>query len=84
MDEKTYSPPLYGRKFITILCPDDKVIHKIIVSFTPYSLCFHPPRPPYPLFEYYLQSKEILLNLSMRWWNSAFNAHGLRVIIVVV
>jgi hypothetical protein len=39
---------------------------------------------PYPLFEWYLQSNEILLNLSMKWWNSAFNAQGWRVIIVVV
>jgi hypothetical protein len=57
MDEKPYSPPLYGRIFITILCPDDKVIRKVILSFT-----------PYPLFEYYLQSKEILLNLGMKCW----------------
>ncbi len=39
---------------------------------------------PYPLFEWYLQSNEILLNLSMKCWNSAFNAQGSRVIIVVV
>jgi len=32
----------------------------------------------------YLQSKEILLNLSMKCWNSTFNAQDLRVIIVVV
>jgi hypothetical protein len=32
----------------------------------------------------YLQSKEILLNLSMKCWNSAFNAQSSRVIIVVV
>ncbi len=30
-----------------------------------------------------MQSKEILLNLSMKFWNSAFNAQGSRVIIVV-
>jgi hypothetical protein len=39
---------------------------------------------PYPLFQWYLQSKEISLNLGMKWWNSAFNAQGSRVIIVVV
>jgi hypothetical protein len=33
---------------------------------------------------WYPQSKEILLNLSMKCWNAAFNAQGLRVIIVVV
>ncbi len=38
----------------------------------------------YPLFQWYLQSNEILLNLSMKCWNSAFNAQGSRVIIVVV
>jgi len=32
----------------------------------------------------YLQSKEILLNLSIKCWNSAFNAQGSRLIIVVV
>jgi hypothetical protein len=39
---------------------------------------------PYRLFQCYLQSKEILLNLGMKCWNSAFNAQGLRLIIVVV
>jgi len=40
---------------------------------------------PYPLFSVVLlQSKEILLNLSMKCRNSAFNAQGSRVIIVVV
>ncbi len=38
----------------------------------------------YPLFQWYPQSKEILLNLSMKCWNSVFNAQGSRVIIVVV
>jgi len=39
---------------------------------------------PYPRFEWYPQSKEILLNLSMKCWNWAFNAQGWRVIIIVV
>jgi hypothetical protein len=30
----------------------------------------------YPLFQSYLWSKEILLNLGMKWWNSAFNTQG--------
>jgi hypothetical protein len=38
----------------------------------------------YPLFQWHLQSKEILLNLGMKCWNSAFNAQGSRVSIVVV
>jgi hypothetical protein len=52
---------------------DDKVILKVILSFA-----------PYPLFQWYPQSKEILLTLSMKCWNSAFDAQGLRVIVVVV
>jgi hypothetical protein len=39
---------------------------------------------PYPLFVWYLHSNEILLNLSMKCWNSVFNAQGLRVTIVIV
>jgi len=31
-----------------------------------------------------LQSKEILLNLSMKCWNSAFSVQGLRLIVVVI
>ncbi len=37
-----------------------------------------------PLFQWYPESNEILLNLSMKRWNSAFNAQGLIVIVVVV
>ncbi len=47
-----------------------------------------PPIPsafaPYPLFQWHPQSNEILLNLGMKCRNSAFNAQGSRVIIVVV
>jgi hypothetical protein len=50
-----------------------KVIRKVTLSFT-----------PYPLFQWYPQSTEILWNLSMKCWNSAFNAQGSRVIIVLV
>jgi hypothetical protein len=39
---------------------------------------------PYRLFQWYPQSKEILLNLGMKCWNSAFNAQSSRVIIVIV
>jgi hypothetical protein len=63
-------------------------MHKVTISFTPYPLCFHPPSrllsPPYRLFEWYLQGNEILLYLSMTCWNSAFNAQGSKLIIVVV
>jgi hypothetical protein len=50
-----------------------KVSGKVTLSFT-----------PYPLFQGYPPSKEIWLNLSTKCWNSAFNAQGSRVIIVVV
>jgi len=42
------------------------------------------PFTPYPLFQWYPQRKDILLNLSMKWWNSAFNARGRRLILVLV
>jgi hypothetical protein len=45
---------------------------------------FGPPFPPPPLFQWYPQSKEILLNLNMECWNSAFNAQGSGVLTVVV
>ncbi len=46
---------------------------------------FGPPFTPYPLFQWYLQSKDILINLSMKCWNSAFNnAQGSRLFTVVV
>ncbi len=45
---------------------------------------FGPPFTPYPHFQWYPQSKDILLNLYMKCWNSAFNAQGSRLIIVVV
>jgi hypothetical protein len=42
--------------------------------------CFH----PHTLFQWYLQSKEILFNYSMECWNSTFIAQGSGVIIIVV
>jgi len=50
-----------------------RVIGKVTLSFT-----------PYPFFQWYLRSKEILLNLSLKCQNSGFNAQGSRVIMVVV
>jgi hypothetical protein len=50
-----------------------KVVPKLRLSCT-----------PYPLFQWHLQSKEILLNLNMECWNLAFNAQRSRVIIIVV
>jgi hypothetical protein len=45
---------------------------------------FGPPFTPYPLFQWYPQSKDILMNLSMKCSYSTFNAQGSRLIIVVV
>ncbi len=51
------------------------------------SSCLHPVFgplfTPYPLFEWGPQSKEVLLNLGMKCWNSAFNAQFDVIIIVV-
>jgi len=65
------------------------------MSFTFYSrviwkviLCFYPQSPlisaPIPLFQWYPQNNEILLNLGMKCWNSALNEQGSRLLIVVV
>ncbi len=49
-----------------------------------------PPVSPYPFFHCFCPLsllsvvRKFLLNLGMKWWNSAFNAQGSRVIIVVV
>ncbi len=58
----------------------NRVILKVTLRFTPISSAFG----PYPLFQWYPQSNEILLNLGMKCWNSAFNAQGSRAFIVVV
>ncbi len=58
---------------IEILEVSIKVSQKFTLPFT-----------SYPLFQWSLQSKEILSNLGMKCWKSACNAQGSRVIIVVV
>jgi hypothetical protein len=50
-----------------------EVICKVTLSFT-----------PSPLFQWYPQNNEISLNLSVKCWNSSFNAQGSRLIIVIV
>ncbi len=52
------------------------------LSFSRYPLCFHPPDPS--LTGWNPQSNEILLNLSVKCSNSAFNVQGSRIIIVDV
>jgi hypothetical protein len=44
---------------------------------------FRPPFTPYSMFQWYLQSNEILLNLKMKCWNLAFNAQGSRIIVII-
>jgi hypothetical protein len=60
-------------------------IIELICKLTPSSPClwasFH---PPIPSFSGICKVKPFLLNLSMKCWNTAFNAQGSRVIIVVV
>ncbi len=57
-------------------------ICKVTLCFTPYFLLL--AFAPYPLFQWYPQSNEILLNLGIKCWNSAFNPQGSRVTIVIV
>jgi hypothetical protein len=66
-------------------------LHKIrhmALEFSLSSSCLHPVFGPlfipYSLSESGLQSKEVWSNLGMKCWNSAFNAQGSGVIIVVV
>jgi len=86
---------LYGSSMGTSLghlCPLCKlnvcaqILHLIELSVK--SPCLHPVFAPaftrYLFFHWYPQSKDILLNLSIKCWNSASNAQGSRLIIVVV
>jgi hypothetical protein len=59
----------------------NRVIRKVTLSS---SLAFGPPfHPPAPL-SVVSAKKDILLNLRMKCWNSAFNARGPRLTIAVV
>ncbi len=62
------------------LSPLIRVIRKVTLCLTRIPSAF----AHYPLFQRYLQSKEILLNLGMKCRNSAFNAQGSRIVIVLV
>jgi hypothetical protein len=58
-----------------------KVDNRVILKSHPLFHLLSPLlSPPYPLFQWYPQSKEILLNLGMK----CVNAQGSRVIILVV
>jgi hypothetical protein len=59
---------------------DNKRIVKIILSLTRCPLCFH----PYPLFQWYPQCKEILLNLKYEMLKLSIWCTSSRVIVVVV
>jgi hypothetical protein len=68
------------RKFFELQSQqNNRLIHKVTLSSPCLRASFH----PYPLLQWYLQSKEMLLNLGMKCWNSAFNAQGSRLIILV-
>jgi hypothetical protein len=76
-----YSPKTIRPVLIKLL---SNCNHSSLLELLAKSFVFKPPFTPNPLFQCYLQSKEILLNLSMKCWNLAYNAQGLKVIIVVV
>jgi hypothetical protein len=57
---------------------DNRVIHKVMRAFT---LSLGLLSAPIPSFSGIHKVKKFLLNLSMKWWNSAFHARGLRLII---
>jgi len=78
------SPPLH-MFFETSFLPLNKWYIKIdtfthLLEFSLKSSCLHPlfgPLfTPYPLFEWDPQCMEVLLNLGMKSWKSAFNAQG--------
>ncbi len=66
-----------------IICTTSSHSNRLCVSVKCWDtwVLFGPAFTLYPVFQWYLQNKEILLNLSMKSWNSAFNAQGSRVII---
>jgi len=59
---------------------DIRLICKVTLSSPCLWASFH----PYPLFQWYPYSKDILLNLSMKCWNSGFDAQDSRLIIIIV
>jgi hypothetical protein len=70
-------PKLESAGLVIKFSLSNRVIWKVTLS----SPCLS---SPCPLFQWYPQSNEILLNLNMKCWNSTFNAEGSRVIIVIV
>jgi hypothetical protein len=64
------------------MCKLSLTLFKRVMVKSPYrNQLFGPAFTRYPVFQWYPQSKEILWNLGMKCWNSAFTAQGLRVII---
>jgi len=70
----------WNTKTSKIIFVYSKFIRKVILS----SPCLCAPFTPKPLFQWYLRSKENLLNLGTKFWNSAFNAQDSRLLIVAV
>jgi hypothetical protein len=77
-----------GSKVIIIIVQVPLWVIRVIRKVILFSPCFHPlfgpAFTPYPLFQLYLWSNEIFLNFNMKCWNSAFNAQGSKVIIIIV
>jgi hypothetical protein len=68
-----------AKKKIAVL--DGRVIHEVTLSSPSLSLGLL--SPPVPYFSGICKVRNLWLNLSMKCWNSAVNAQGSRVIIVV-
>jgi hypothetical protein len=64
---------------ILLNCQGAKTMVELSVKSRSLHPVFGPAFTLYPLFQWYSQSKENLLNLSMKCWNSAFHAQGLKV-----
>jgi hypothetical protein len=70
--------------FPSLIEMSDGTVIELSVNSPSVHPVFGPASTLYPLFQWYLPSNEILLNLSTKCWNAALKAQGLRVIIVVV
>ncbi len=67
-----------GTNLDLLMAFDNRVFCKLTLSL----VLLSPPLSP--LFEWGSQSNEILLNLGMKCWVSAFNAQGSRTIMIIV
>jgi hypothetical protein len=74
--------------FYLVLPKYIRVIHKVTLSSFTLSLGLLSPLPPLSVvsakYRHFIKSQYEMLQLNMKCWNSAFNARGSRLIIVVV